>query len=197
MWNLPVNAIDMNRRHLLQGLLAGVGATVSLSACTNISAFASSEGTHLFYNDDEYRALSRIADLIIPRTETPGAIDAGVPAFMDGLMANWASETSQIEHRTDLEEIFTAIEEADGGLQSFIMRPLSEAEARLRYFDAEAFDRTTDAMPGAAAYRQLKSTITNAYFASEAGATQERVWVPVPGRWDPAVPIRQGDTVGV
>jgi len=36
-----------------------------------------------FLNEADYRTVSRIADLIIPETDTPGALKAGVPANID------------------------------------------------------------------------------------------------------------------
>lgn len=36
-----------------------------------------------FFNQEDFAAISRIADLIIPETDTPGAIGAGVPAYID------------------------------------------------------------------------------------------------------------------
>ena len=41
-------------------------------------------------------------------------------------------------------------------------------------------------------YRELKSLIVNGYFTSEVGATRERPWIPVPGRWEPSVQIDNG-----
>lgn len=36
-----------------------------------------------FFNDQDFATISRIADLIIPPTDTPGAIAAGVPEYID------------------------------------------------------------------------------------------------------------------
>lgn len=40
-----------------------------------------------FFNARDLETISRIADLIIPPTDTPGAISAGVPAFIDIIVA--------------------------------------------------------------------------------------------------------------
>ena len=44
-----------------------------------------------FYTQDEMALISRISNLVIPRTETPGALDANVPGYLDALMSDWAS----------------------------------------------------------------------------------------------------------
>jgi hypothetical protein len=36
-----------------------------------------------FFNAADFATISRIADLIIPQTDTPGALGAGVPAYID------------------------------------------------------------------------------------------------------------------
>jgi len=36
-----------------------------------------------FFTAAEFETITRLADLIIPRTNTPGALDAGVPAYVD------------------------------------------------------------------------------------------------------------------
>jgi gluconate 2-dehydrogenase gamma chain len=36
-----------------------------------------------FFNESDFKTISRIADLIIPETETAGAIGAGVPEYID------------------------------------------------------------------------------------------------------------------
>src|SRR5204862_7806347 len=37
----------------------------------------------VFFDKDEYAAVSRIADLIIPPTQTAGAVQAGVPSYIE------------------------------------------------------------------------------------------------------------------
>lgn len=40
-----------------------------------------------FFNDADFQTISRIAELIIPETDTPGAIRAGVPSYIDLIIA--------------------------------------------------------------------------------------------------------------
>lgn len=40
-----------------------------------------------FFNKEDFATIARITDLIIPETDTPGAIKAGVPAYIDLVIA--------------------------------------------------------------------------------------------------------------
>lgn len=41
-----------------------------------------------FLRGDDFKVMSRVTDLIIPRTNTPGAIDAGVPVYVDNIIGS-------------------------------------------------------------------------------------------------------------
>src|ERR1700751_2730036 len=40
-----------------------------------------------FFTEADFRVISRIAGLIIPATDTPGAVGAGVPIYIDTVIA--------------------------------------------------------------------------------------------------------------
>jgi gluconate 2-dehydrogenase gamma chain len=42
----------------------------------------------LFFSEKQYRLVARIAEMIIPSDDTPGAREAGVPEFIDFMVAN-------------------------------------------------------------------------------------------------------------
>ncbi|MDD9894748.1 MAG: gluconate 2-dehydrogenase subunit 3 family protein [Gammaproteobacteria bacterium] len=169
------------RREVLQGMIVSLGGASLLSACGGVAqVIPSSAGGMRFFSEEELQLLSRISDLIIPRTDTPGALDVNVPGFLDGLMAEWANaETQRNQHRS-LREL---------GMQlgrDFAEVDDSTAENRLASLDAAAFDGRPSQYSG---YRSWKGLITQAYFASEEGRLQEQQWVAVPGRWDPSIEI--------
>ena len=164
----------MNRREVLHGLLLSVGYVGGLSACsdseeTELISPVAGTAEPRFYSGQEFSLVSRLADGLIPTTDTPGAVDAGVPAYLDALMADWASAETQEEHH---------------GIVASVEQEL--AATTLEDLDAAAFGVRREEL---GAYRTLKNLIAEAYYVTEPGATLEAGWVPVPGRWEHCAPL--------
>ncbi len=170
------------RREVLQAMIVSLGGATMLSACSGAATIIPSQanaGALRFYRPSELALVAKLSDLIIPRTDTPGALDVNVPGFLDALMADWASTETQLAHRGAV----LAISDSLG--QNFADLADNEAVAKLTQLDASAYSGSGD-HPG---YRSVKGLITQAYFASEEGALLEQRWVATPGRWDPCVDI--------
>lgn len=174
------------RRKVLQGLIVSLGGASLLTACGGVASVVSTSAgaSARFYTAREMELVSRLSDLIIPRTETPSALDVNVPGYMDGLMAEWASRDMQQAHRQALALIDERLGNALDG--DFVQADRSDAEVALIALDSAAFNGD-NSLQG---YRACKGYITQSYFATEPGAVQELKWVAVPGRWDPSVEIR-------
>jgi len=169
----------VNRREVLQGLLLSIGYAGGLAACSERETAAltapvrdTGESSALrYYTDKEFSVVSKMADGLIPTTDTPGAIDAGVPAYLDALMADWASAETQEEHR----KVVAVVE------QELAAMPLVD-------LDAAAFGARREEL---GAYRALKNLITRVYYVTEPGATLEAGWVSVPGHWEHCAPLEE------
>ncbi len=168
------------RRDSLKLLLTAVGAGAAPLALVE-NSFAAAGSAPRFYTEDELALVIRLCDLLLPDTDTPGAVSAGVPVLLDALMVEWASAATRAEHRGQLSSCATALG-ADGS--AFASLPPDAATARLGSFDEAAYGKD-DANDGSRAWRSLKTLITRAYFATEPGARQELDWRLVPGRWVP------------
>lgn len=78
-----------DRRSVLK-IIGAIGATCAhpyagdeLFGQTTHESVSSTPAPAHFFNEHDFNTLARIADLIIPETDTPGAIGAGVPAYID------------------------------------------------------------------------------------------------------------------
>lgn len=121
-----------------------------------------------YFGATAFATISRIADLIIPPTDTPGAIGAGVPAYIDMLVA--ASDVHQKVFRSGLRWVEAESLRAYGrgfielteDQQIALLTPLSEAVDRgLVETDAQKF------------WRAMKSMTADGYYTSKAGLVQE------------------------
>ena len=177
------------RRDFLRELIISVGGVSALSACGDAPVVVATVagGPGRFHSAGEMELVARLSELIIPRTETPGAIDVNVPGYIDGLMADWASEETRTAHRQALAEIERRLS-ANG---DFLALDEAESASALAELDRAAFADAADELGG---YRSFKGYVTRSYFATEGGALEELQWVAVPGRWDPDVLVsdRQG-----
>lgn len=170
------------RRDFLRELIISVGGVSALSACGDapvVVATATGEAGR-FHTAEELALVSRLAELIIPHTETPGALDVNVPGYIDGLMADWANQATRTNYRAALGDIEPRLS-ANG---DFLTLDEAGAEQALAELDRAAFAEAAEELGG---YRGFKGYVTRTYFATEGGARQELQWVAVPGRWDPDV----------
>jgi gluconate 2-dehydrogenase gamma chain len=159
-----------DRRELLGRVLLLVGGT---AVATPLELFADSGPPARFLGAAQYSVLEAVADIIMPRTDTPGAIDAGVPVAFDALMKKWASRERQEQFRALLEEMDKA---AAGGLLA--LERTRRAEVLVAFDKSKIGDKV---------YRKFKELVLTLYYLSEAGATQELRYEHVPGRWEASV----------
>ena len=156
---------DVDRRSLLRSAILLVGG--SLAGVPNIALAASADR---FFTPAQFAIMSDMADIIIPRTASPGAKDAGVPDVLDALMINWASPSRQSQFRGLFDEV--------GGV-GFMNLDEAGRLAFMRKFDAGKLG------VGDAVYKKFKELVLTLYYLSEAGATKELRYELIPGKWEP------------
>ncbi|MFK8022136.1 MAG: gluconate 2-dehydrogenase subunit 3 family protein [Pseudomonadales bacterium] len=92
----------MNRRDFLQ---CAALITVGASQAPKGWALSEEQNTFLaaqppyvnrvarnFFTEAQRNQIAAMAELIIPKTDTPGAIDAEVPTFIEGMVATWFND---------------------------------------------------------------------------------------------------------
>lgn len=173
----------MHRRDLLQLLGAcsvlpfvprEAGAAIAFGRRLHHSAAA--DGLEAL-SADQASLVTTIAEQIIPRTDTPGATDVGVTAFIDHLLAHWYEDEARAQFIAGLADI--------------------DRRAGGRYLELSgerqvAFLTLLDGVKGApgsaeAAFAMLKSLTLYGYFTAEQVVKHVTKEPVIPGRFDGCV----------
>ena len=130
---------------------------------------------------EQVRAL---ADAILPRTDTPGALDVGAPEFVDLLLAEWYPEDERKRLLAGLDALDARCREKHG-------RPFAELDSPGR----NAFLATVDGVRGPSGspedtYTRIKEQLVFGFFTSQPIAELTRTMPIIPGRFDGCVPLR-------
>jgi hypothetical protein len=171
----------INRRSLMLGAVFMLGGAAALTRY--VRQPSSGEELAVVFSLEQFGLLEQAVDVIIPRTDTPGALDAGVPDFMRQMLAEWASPNT----RADIVGVLENIERRAWNKFGAAFRELP-AERRLdviRALDEEGMARED------VAYGKFKSLVLVGYYQSELGATQELRFELVPGAWRSCLPLTE------
>lgn len=177
----PQKSGKLDRRALLMGavfLVGGAGALLRFSRSAG-----SRNGGGPVLSSEQYAQLEQVADVMIPATDTPGAIAAGVPEFLRQLLADWASDRTRADVLGVLESVERQAWSKFGA--AFVELPAPRRAEVVRVVDAESIAR------GDAAYSRFKYLVLVGYYQSEIGATHELRYELVPGAWRSCLPLTE------
>jgi len=176
----------LTRRSALKHAVALVGGTLSVTQLGLLSksvAAMTPDAAPRFLNQKQFLILQRTVDLIIPETDTPGALGANAHHFIDLMLADWASPERQARYVDGLADIDRRASEL--GADSFSASSPAQQVELLQTLDKESFAPGS----GDAFFGELKKMILFAYYSSEPGATLELRYQRIPGDYLPCVPL--------
>jgi hypothetical protein len=171
----------LNRRSLILGAVFLVGGVAALTRFTRGSGPGSDAGPAL--SSDQFALLEQVTEVMIPATDTPGAIAAGVPDFIRQLLTDWGSSESRAIVVGVLESIEKQAWSRHGS--AFLELPGERRLALMRALDEESIARQD------VAYGRFKYLVLLGYYHSEIGATQELRYELVPGAWRSCLPLSE------
>jgi len=189
----------LNRRSALQKvsyLVGGVVATPTLLSVMNSCRQSppAMNWTPQYLNPEQSRLVTSLTELILPRTETPGAIDAGVPEFVDKLWGECLASEAQAVFTEGLDNLQSMAREEHGSeFQNLDINSQTELLNQTAKETADELNQSgqygTDPK---AFFKQLKQLTLLGYFNSEMGATQALAFVQIPGSYDGCIPMEPG-----
>ena len=176
------DASRISRREAIRraALLAGVALSPELLAFVSRAQTTAAKS---YLTAAQAAVAGAAADRILPRTDTPGATDVGVPAFLDRFYGELLSPQDQKLFVSDLDEIETAAMAAHGA--SFATLATAQQDAVLRGVASSQQGRDQSS------FALLRSTTILGYFTSEQVGKNVLQYDPVPGAYDGCVPIDQ------
>ena len=191
----------MNRREVLQRVAMLMGGAISapaaLAVLNGCSPKPGATWQPLFLSKEEGAMVEDVADLIVPRTTTPGARDVGVPAFIDVILKDAYPSEDQARFISGLRDFDAEAQRVHG--KPFLQLPQTQRMSFLQQVhDAAAADEKVQAdkdVPAAERKRpfilMMKELTLLGFFSSQVGATQVLQYVAVPGGFQACIPIAQ------
>ena len=151
--------------------------------CASQSAL---ERTSVF-SGSQLQLVSRVAEVIIPRTDTPGATDVGVPSFIDLMLGEVYAKVARDRYLAGLAEFEAAARsQGQSGFVAVVKKfhDTAVAEERRR-------PRGEDEHPRRPFILMTKELTLLGFFTSQVGATQVLQYAAVPGSWHACIPLAQ------
>ena len=186
----------VKRVTVMLGGLALVGSSGLLTACAKDRAPAAAAGVGGFTTAD-IAFLDEVADTILPDTaKSPGAKAAQTGAFMALMVTDTYTPENQQIFREGMAALDAAAKKAHGGKGFMDLTP-AERTTLLTALDTEQFDFQKSRKPDDKQhyFRMMKELAMLGFFTSEIGYTKAMRYVESPGRFDPCVEYKPGETV--
>jgi gluconate 2-dehydrogenase gamma chain len=173
----------MERRDLLRALASAAALTLlPHKAAAAWARVATGIRTASGLSDAQMALVRAIADTIIPRTDTPSATDVGVHAFVDVIVAEYASDADRIAFLAGLDAIDARARSANGTA----FADLAEDARGTFIAGLETGDREVEP---AKTYWRLKGLVVHGYFTSEPVMKDVLKHRVMPGRFEGAAPV--------
>ena len=176
----------LDRRGVLASaaLLLGAEVAAPLAKALASDAAPGFTASQAQFTPDQRALVSAISDRIIPVTDTPGAVAAGVPAFIEMMLADWYAPA-------DRDDFMNGLGVLDGYARVQHEKPFASLTPE------EQDQILTLAMQGRIPtlggdlFQHCRQLAVLGYYTSEIGCKQERVYLPVPGHYDGKYPYAE------
>ena len=199
----------MNRREFLQCAAVMVGGVsisqLGVSLTDEQMTYLASAPDYAsrkvdLFSESQRQIIAAIAETIIPRTDTPGAIDAGVPNFIELMVADWFNDQERAIFLAGLKAMETEVPKKHGksfdklsaSQQMAILQSMEEAASNSSWYQQGNTQRAF--VSDAPFICQVKELTAWGFFTSEAGSTQVLRSNIMPMRFDGDIPLSPNDS---
>lgn len=185
----------MDRREALKRTAWIMGGVVSAPAIMGILKGCAAKPTidwkPVFLSEEQAAIITQVTEIIIPKTDTPGAKDTGVPGFIDLMLKDVYSKEDQDRYLTGLKAFDDGARKAYGDPFAEL-EPEQQAEYVKKVHDeAVNAERNTKPAPPRPFILTTKELTMLGFFTSKPGATEVLQYEAVPGAYKGCVPLKE------
>ena len=172
----------MDRRKALRSIGTGIGAIAVTPSVVSLFQSCQSVATYtpVFISENDFKIFSNLMEIIIPKTDIPGAIELKLPEFVDAYIdAVWDEK-----RKTDFKEAWTAfISSSNKAAGKENANDLSTADwdAQLAKYLKPGNDVPADETLASQFANQLRSITVNAFKTNEFIGEEVLAYAPIPG----------------
>jgi hypothetical protein len=176
---------SISRREAIRrtALMLGVAVTPSLFSTVMQAQAAAAMGNAAprFLNAGQFAVVGAIAERILPKSNTPGARDVGVPAFLDLMYGEYLTEDEKTVFVAGLAEVEALSRK--NGRQGFVQLTEAQQDAVLTKI-ADAAQKQEKTF-----FHLIKELTLLGYFTSESIGKNVLHYDPIPGRYEGCIPL--------
>ena len=172
----------MDRRNALKNIGKGLGTITITPSILNLFQSCQNSTTlnSVFFNKEQFLVISKLMEIIIPETETPGAISLKLPEFIDAYIYNVIDEDNITSNKILKEGLnkFIDLVKSETTKQETNEISIKEWEDQLRkvLVSESKNDKTTIAI------QDLRKLTVGAYKINEFVGENLMAYNPVPGK---------------
>lgn len=186
----------MNRRDAIGKVALLFGATFSaptLLAMQKAQNSSTNIGAKINFNNEEIAIITAISEIIIPKTDTPGATDAKVSPFIQMMLIECYKPLEQNNFKSGIASLqaksFLTMSDADKTSVLEKLETATKIEMEKRNVktvkigdnvDKETMDIASSGVPF---WRLIKELTLLGYYTSEVGANASFIYEPIPGKY--------------
>ena len=172
----------MNRREVLRNTALAAGGFIALPTWAEAWTPSNVRNRNIFLSGEQEALLTSIIDTIIPTTDTPGAKDLGVPAFIQKMLVDCYEKDVQENFIKGLEK--TEALAKDSYLSAFGSCTALQRKEVLNKLSTSADQTQKDY------FALVKSLMILGFTTSEYVQTKHLNYNPIPGHYYGCIPVK-------
>ena len=176
----------LSRRAAIQRVALLVGATLTptfLESIAQAQAVGAMAAKPVHLSGVQFAVVDAISERILPRTDTPGARDVGVPTFIDLMFGAYLTATDKATWVEGLADVDARSRRAQGKAFAQLNETQQDAILKSVANESQRKEKTF--------FHQIRDLTLVGYFTSEPVGRNVTQFDPIPGRYDACLPLSE------